>query len=164
MPELWPPFAALSLVRTSVRIHSTAQRANVNPSPGATEKRKAEYSESSFPEGAELYRARSAQAAEFRTPRLFIMGSILPSRVVSTTTALKFLQKELHRPLDGFEVALNDVPQLVQINAEIFVHQHVSHGDDACPRDLGMRLMKVPAQLSGRLTDDLKVMDHPNLN
>ena len=61
------------------------------------------------------------------------------------------------------EVLLGHGPDLVQIEAEVFMHQDVPQRDDLWPRDLGMTVFEGLGDAAGGLSNHLQVVDHPHL-
>jgi hypothetical protein len=54
-------------------------------------------------------------------------------------------------------------PDLVQVEAEVFVDQNISQRDDLRPLDLGVTVSDRLGDATGSLSNDLQVMDNPNL-
>jgi hypothetical protein len=69
------------------------------------------------------------------------------------------LQDGFNLELQARQVALDDCPHYVYINAEIIVNQDVTHTDDFRPRHLGMLVFQVRRERAGCLTDDLQMVD-----
>jgi hypothetical protein len=54
-------------------------------------------------------------------------------------------------------------PHLVQVKAEILMHQNVAKRDELSPPDRGVEVPEFPRQSPRRLSDDLQMMNYPNL-
>ncbi len=59
---------------------------------------------------------------------------------------------------EAWQVLLHGSPNLIQIHAEVLVNENVAHRHDLSPRQIGMRLVKRFAQLSGSFANDLYVV------
>src|ERR1035441_8713847 len=91
----------------------------------------------------------------------------LPSWVSQETpqleTSVQFRHHRLHQRSQQRQIVHRRGPDFLDIDAEVLVHQKVSHRNHTGPRYLWMRDTQRLAYRTRRLADDLKVMHHPHL-
>ena len=76
----------------------------------------------------------------------------------------QFGQQRLDGCLESGEIGFHCFPYLVQVHTKILVDQHVAHGHDLGPRNLRISGLKLPAELSSSLANDLNVVKDPDLD
>ena len=79
------------------------------------------------------------------------------------STLSPFPKNRLDLPFKIRQVSLHRRPHLIGIDAKIVVDHDVSHGDDLCPRDFGVRRSQRVREFSHGLSDDLDMVDHSGL-
>ena len=75
-----------------------------------------------------------------------------------------YLQEPLDGALEAGQVALHSPPNFPEIHPEILVDEYVAHRNDVRPGHLGMRIVKISAELCRSLANDLEVMNDPDLD
>jgi hypothetical protein len=89
------------------------------------------------------------------------ISASLPSKEYGTRLQI---QEPLDSELEAGQVALYSVPDFPEIHPEILMDEYVAHRNNLRPWHLGMRIVKISAELCRGLADDLEVMNNPDLD
>ena len=122
-------------------------------------------------ETKEVANEKHLQKCKFDTPPgvphpvFGIQGCSQCGRECGQTSSLflQFREQGFNLLLQDRQVTLHRLPDLIEVNGEVFMHENISHGNDLGPRDLRVCLVELRRQSCSSLTDHLQMVNHPDL-